>query len=244
MEIGSSMKFFTQLILIVIFFSVPTFAEKNPELESLQSLADMIKVDVNSLQFQDDSNNEITAKEFNLLIGDNRSFDIVKIAGITTLVINPKKPKANKKQKEKNVVVSTKGFPDFNLSTTTGKELTLKYFQGKPTLLSFYYSTCIPCIQEVPTLNKLKSNLSEQVNFIAVTYEDLDVALDFAKKYNFEWESMIGAEKLIKKIGIPAYPAFVLLDDSGAPINVRLGNANHNTVDELTKWLIESGVSI
>ena len=81
--------------------------------------------------------------------------------------------------------------------------------------------------------------MSKQVNFVAVTYEDLDVALDFSKKYNFEWDSMIGAEELVKKIGIPAYPAFVLLDDNGTPINARVGNANHNTVDALTKWIKE-----
>jgi len=247
MEIGRSMKFITQLILVVIFYSNPTFAENTPELESLKSLADMIGVDVKSLQFQDDAKNEITAKEFNLLVGNNRSFDIVKISGATTLVINPIKsnaPTPKNKQEEKNLAVSTKILPDFNLSSTTGKKLTLKNFQGKPTLLSFYYSTCIPCIQEVPVLNKLKSALSKQVNFIAVTYENLDVALDFSKKYNFEWDSMIEAEELVKKIGIPAYPAFVLLDNSGTPINVRVGNANHNTVDALTKWIKESGVSI
>ena len=119
----------------------------------------MIGVDVKSLQFQDDEKNEITAKEFNSLIGNNRSFDIIKISGATTLVINPvksNKPTQKNKQDEKSVVVSTKSFPDFNLSTTSGKKLTLQNFQGKPTLLSFYYSTCIPCIQEVPVLNKLK----------------------------------------------------------------------------------------
>ncbi|GAA6204722.1 hypothetical protein NBRC116600_15190 [Thalassotalea sp. SU-HH00458] len=240
------MKFITQLILVVIFYSSSTFAENNPELESLKSLADMIGVDVKSLQFQDDAKNEITAKEFNLLVGNNRSFDIVKISGEITLVINPMKSNepTPKNEQEENVAVSTKSFPDFNLASTSGKKLTLKNFQGKPTFLSFYYSTCIPCIQEVPVLNKLKRALSKQVNFIAVTYEDLDVVLDFSKKYNFEWDSMIEAEKLVNKIGIPAYPAFVLLNKNGTPINVLIGNVNHNTVDALTKWIKESGVSI
>lgn len=241
------MKLINKLILIIVLFSGAAFAENNPELDNLKKLADMIGVDFNSLRFQDDSKNEITVKEFNVFVSNQRSFNIVEISGVKTLVINPiesNESTAKNKQEDKNVVVATKTFPDFNLFSTKGNKLTLADFKGKPTLLSFYYSTCIPCIHEVPVLNKLKKNLNQQMNFIAVTYEDLETALGFSTKYDFKWDSIIAAETLIEQINIPGYPAFILLDKNGIPISSRVGNATHNTIEALTSWIEVSGVSL
>ena len=241
------MKLVTTMVLAAALLSGAVLAKDNAELDKLKGLAAMIGVDVKTLTFRDEHQKSISAKEFNVLVDNKRSFDIVKDAGVTVLVINKPEPDAqptNKETATKRKSNPIETFPDFNLMSTQRQTLSLQDFEGKPTLFSFYYSTCIPCIQEVPVLNELKSQLNKQVNFMAITFEEMEVAKGFAAKYRFEWESMVGAEALVQQVGVPAYPAFVLLDANGAPLNVRIGNAKHNTVEALTQWMADSGVSL
>src|SRR5262245_20289303 len=43
--------------------------------------------------------------------------------------------------------------PPFDLEDLAGKRVTSRSFKGKPTLVSFFFSACIPCILEVEPIN-------------------------------------------------------------------------------------------
>jgi len=45
--------------------------------------------------------------------------------------------------------------PDFTLPTPSGKELSLKGVRGKLVLLNFWASWCIPCREEMPSMERL-----------------------------------------------------------------------------------------
>jgi cytochrome c biogenesis protein CcmG, thiol:disulfide interchange protein DsbE len=57
------------------------------------------------------------------------------------------------------------------LKTIDNKTITLDKLKGKPTLINFWFTTCKPCIEEMPVLNKIRQQLKDSVNFIAITYE-------------------------------------------------------------------------
>jgi len=45
--------------------------------------------------------------------------------------------------------------PDFKLMDSEAKELTLSSFAGKVIVLNFWRTTCFPCLEEMPDLEKL-----------------------------------------------------------------------------------------
>ena len=52
--------------------------------------------------------------------------------------------------------------PDFTLEDLSGKRVSLKSLKGKVVFLNFWATWCIPCRQEMPTMEKLHRELREQ----------------------------------------------------------------------------------
>src|SRR4051812_6906242 len=57
--------------------------------------------------------------------------------------------------------------PAFDLKDLAGKRVTSKGLLGKPTLVSFFFSKCVPCIREVEPINRYAA-ARPQMNFLAV----------------------------------------------------------------------------
>ncbi len=74
--------------------------------------------------------------------------------------------------------------PDFTLSTPNGKKISLKDFRGKIVFLNFWASWCIPCREEMPSMEKLYQEFKDK-NFVilAVNIQDRkQEALAFVKE--------------------------------------------------------------
>ena len=55
-----------------------------------------------------------------------------------------------------------KNIPEITLLTIDGEKLALESLRGKPLLLTFWSTSCSPCIKEMPHLIKLYKDLSPQ----------------------------------------------------------------------------------
>lgn len=74
--------------------------------------------------------------------------------------------------------------PDFTLTDITGKKVALKDFRGKFVFLNFWASWCVPCREEMPTMERLYQDFKNK-NFIvlAVNVKDNQQdALAFVKE--------------------------------------------------------------
>ncbi len=52
--------------------------------------------------------------------------------------------------------------PDFTLEDLSGKRVSLKSLRGKVVFLNFWATWCVPCRQEMPTMEKLHRTFKEQ----------------------------------------------------------------------------------
>ncbi|MGB3607339.1 MAG: TlpA disulfide reductase family protein [Psychroserpens sp.] len=104
----------------------------------------------------------------------------------------------------------------FNSITTINDELlNIRSLNGKPTLINFWFTNCIPCIKEMPELNKIKEDYGDTVNFIAITFETKEKVTEFLKKKDFNFIQIVNSKKEIDKIENEAYPMNMFLDKDG-----------------------------
>src|SRR5438067_696568 len=69
---------------------------------------------------------------------------------------------------------------------TTG---TIAEYRGKPVVMNFFSSTCIPCQQEMPALERVHQTLGDQVTFLGMDVQDTaDGGKAFVQTVGITWE--------------------------------------------------------
>jgi len=134
-------------------------------------------------------------------------------------------------------LVETK-FPEVQLEHLEGGTATIKKYAGKPTLVNFWFTSCPPCIEELPALNRLKRKYQDKVNFVSITFNDKQKVQKLFEKLQFDFDNYIDARKLIDKFGIDTYPLSFLLDKDGT-IKSILGPVPVNYKGESDETLFE-----
>lgn len=112
--------------------------------------------------------------------------------------------------------------PPFDLKDLAGKRVTSASLKGKPTLINFFFSTCVPCILEVKPLNQFAA-ARPQMNFLAVTFDEPDVARAFVNRFDFRWRIVPDARDFIDRVRVKNYPMMALFDANGRLLGTRRG---------------------
>ena len=84
---------------------------------------------------------------------------------------------------------SAQSTPSLKLHDLKGAPHTLEDYRGKPLLLNFWATWCVPCAAEMPLLNEMQKRYQGKVVFIAASIDDEDVkpqVAAFIKKHQGE----------------------------------------------------------
>lgn len=111
--------------------------------------------------------------------------------------------------------MNKKKFPIEKYITNNSKNFKNDYLEDKPTLINFWFTRCPPCIEELPTLNKLKEKYGDKVNFISITFDCQKAVDEFLKKYEFKFEHIPNSKKQIDELNIEGYPISLILNKDG-----------------------------
>lgn len=105
--------------------------------------------------------------------------------------------------------------PEFNLKDINGNPVNSKNLLGKPVVVNLWFTTCGPCIEEMPDLNKLRKEYKDSdVIFIAITFDTKISVLNFLKKRNFDFTIIPGAKSYCDYI-TQLYPVTFFVDRKG-----------------------------
>jgi thiol-disulfide isomerase/thioredoxin len=63
--------------------------------------------------------------------------------------------------------------PQVAFADTDGKPLTLAEFKGKPVIVNLWATWCVPCLKEMPSLERLQANLDGKLIVAAVSQDRL-----------------------------------------------------------------------
>ena len=106
--------------------------------------------------------------------------------------------------------------PDFTLKALTGETVTLSQFKGKIVVLNFWFTSCAPCREEMPALNKIKSEFeSKGVVFIGLPLDDARRVSKFLAAVPFNYTQLPEAGKVHAAYKVTTCPASVVIDKSG-----------------------------
>ena len=110
--------------------------------------------------------------------------------------------------------------PDFSLTTTTGKKVSLSGYlkSGKPTLVYFTASWCPVCAKNWPSINAVYKEYKDKVNFIAISIDPTDtndVLNKLAKKHDLVFPMVSGQPKLMVDFGVRGQATTIIVNTKG-----------------------------
>lgn len=91
-------------------------------------------------------------------------------------------------------------------------------FKGQITVVNFWATWCPPCVQEIPSLNRLKKKMAGvPFELISINYaEDKETILDFMDKVNVEFPVLLDNNgDFAKKWKVITYPSTFIIGPSG-----------------------------
>ena len=117
--------------------------------------------------------------------------------------------------------------PDFTFPGLDGKMVSLSDYKGKVVLLNIWATWCPPCVEEMPSMERLYQKFKGQ-NFeiLAVSIDEpgLKAVAPFMKKSNLTFPALIDSEGAIKAVyGITGIPESFIIDKQGNLIKKIIG---------------------
>ncbi|KAF2327750.1 peroxiredoxin family protein [Flavobacterium ginsenosidimutans] len=103
--------------------------------------------------------------------------------------------------------------PEFELKDLEGKTWSLKELRGRTVVLNFWFTSCAPCIKEIPELNKLVDEYkNKDVVFLGLTYNTSQHVEAFLKKRAFNYTQLPNAGEISTKYNIFYFPTSFVID--------------------------------
>ena len=139
--------------------------------------------------------------------GDSRGFDDYVMAQLTGNMPEPEPA------------------PEIEGTTLDGIALTSKALKGKPVVVNFWFTSCGPCIKEIPELNDLADEFAGKARFLAFATDDAEPIKEFLKGREFRYEIVPSSSRLARAFGVEAYPSHYIIDGDGNVVWRALGAA-------------------
>jgi thiol-disulfide isomerase/thioredoxin len=115
----------------------------------------------------------------------------------------------------------------WSLRSMQGSGITLGELKGKVVFLSFWGTTCGPCVGEMPGIEALYKSLKGQpVAFVVATQESEQTVRNLLKKMSLSVPVYLAPERIPEGLEPPAIPTTFILDRSGAAVYREVGAVN------------------
>ncbi|WP_167855557.1 TlpA family protein disulfide reductase [Hymenobacter fodinae] len=105
--------------------------------------------------------------------------------------------------------------PPFTLTDLRGAKVSSKSLLGKQVVLNLWFTSCGPCIVEMPYLNQIQQDQAQSgVAFLAVTFDSQEKVQAFLKKRPYTFRHLVGAKDYCDQF-TTGYPTTFFVDKSG-----------------------------
>jgi thiol-disulfide isomerase/thioredoxin len=110
--------------------------------------------------------------------------------------------------------------PETEFTLLDGTRTTLQALRGRPVLVSFWATTCPPCVEELPDLIQLYRELRPQgfeLIAVAMPYDPPLQVQDFVKRHNVPYPVALDVQGKVTSAfgGVPYVPTAFILSPEG-----------------------------
>jgi len=117
--------------------------------------------------------------------------------------------------------------PNFDLPDLDGNMVSLADYRGKVVLLNIWATWCLPCVEEMPSMEKLHRELQdEDFEILAVSIDEsgADVVRPFMKKHNLSFSALTDTAGAMKSLyRITGVPESFIIDKDGIVAEIVIG---------------------
>ncbi len=126
--------------------------------------------------------------------------------------------------------------PNFDLKGVYGNPVSLADHRGKPVVVDFWATWCVPCIYQVPELNafwKIHREADDvAVIGVAVDVEGASAVAPWIEEKGVEYQIAIGDEGLAREFGVLGFPTLAIISPDG---NIESRHVGLIEVEELER---------
>lgn len=129
---------------------------------------------------------------------------------------------------EKNAI--GKAFPPFIIFNNE-TEWSNQKLLGKTVYINFWFSSCVPCMAEMPQLNDLYEKFKGDSNFvfISISFDKLEQINAVKLKHNIRYDIFsVSIIECMKMNSAKSFPASIILDKNGVVIFYETGGLGIN----------------
>lgn len=124
------------------------------------------------------------------------------------------------------VEMEGKPAPDFQLRGIDGKQVRLSDLKGKKVAINFWATWCPPCRIEIPILNDLYDEISDESSFrlIGISGESENTVNNFTASNPIHYTVLLDEDDSVaRSYRIMAYPTFVYINEDGIITDIDSG---------------------
>lgn len=137
-----------------------------------------------------------------------------------------------------NADVAGDRLPEVDLLDRDGKSVRLADYGGRPLVVNFWFSRCVPCRRELRDFAAVHSELGERVQFVGVDpFDTLDAMERFAHDRGVSYDLLRDDGSLSNQLGIVGYPVTLFVDAEGRVLR-QVGEIDAETLRSLIEELL------
>ena len=222
-------------------------------ISSEEFMSRKIVFDNENYAFYDSSNKKLTPKEaeekfksgmykVEAFVNDN---DVFKLAYLTKMTQQEMQEMMETYQKESasfDAALKGKPLPDFVFKDILGNTYTPEDIKGKVVVINLWFTSCAPCIEEMPELNKLVKEYenNDAVLFLALALDEKGPRLSkFLETHIFNYNIVPDSQDyIVEKLQVGIFPTHIVLDKNSNVVFTLAGYTPQ--VGELIKSSISS----
>lgn len=126
--------------------------------------------------------------------------------------------------------------PKFELKDPSGKPLSLSELKGKVVFVNFWATWCLPCIEEMPAMEKLHQELQKDgLVILAVNFQEgTERVKEFLTKHNLTFTALLDHDgKVAERYQAWALPVSVIINKRGEIVARAMGSKDWDSKESL-----------
>lgn len=125
--------------------------------------------------------------------------------------------------------------PSYEFTDIDGHKIISETLKGKVVVFNFWFTTCKPCIKELPELNNMVQKYKDNPNvvFISIAKDKEERVKKFLKIHRLDYKLVIGDRSVCNEFNIKGFPTNMVIDKNGKYAFIKKAYGR-NTIEKIT----------